>query len=397
MKLSSPAYLACSLGLAFAILGAIAGFNYGVDPCGIYHEGVRWDWTRSRPEILETELVHKARAITTARADVLLMGSSRSAEGLDPLNPVLPPHTYNLALPQAGLYEAWRYLQHACAVHVPQTVVLGVEYVWAGPDRAQADLFSDDRLLVQPDGRPTPALTYHFADLTWTLFSAAATRFSLATLRAPTEPRMTFTAGFEADAPLVVEHLDRAANVLKATDHFVTRLNPGPFRYPDGTAPQMEAYRRLLALCAEKHIRLIVFTQPAHALMLDKLTQSWSDYCDWMRTVAAQLEATPGLKAELWDFCGYNSISTEPLPSPGDSASRMRYYWEGSHYRKIVGDMVLQRIFAGTGPDSFGRIVTIATVDQDLQRLMNEKEAWHNHGQAMAIDLPPSAVRTKNN
>jgi hypothetical protein len=267
-------------------------------------------------------------------------------------------------------------------------VVLGVEYDWAAPDRAQADSFSDDRLLVQPDGRPTPILTRAFADLPLTLYSYRMAQFSLATLRAPKNADLAFAAGFEGNAPEVVEHLDLAANVLKATRDLVGRVEPGPFRYPDGRAPQMEAYKRILALCAERHIHLVVFTQPLHAMMLDKYSRSWSDYSDWMRTLVSNIDATPGVKTELWDFSGYNSISTEPLPSASDTDSHMRFYWEGSHYRKVVGDMVIQRIFTGVGPDYFGQLVTSATVDQDLQRLLKEKTAWHERGQAVTLDLP---------
>jgi hypothetical protein len=386
MKLTGSAYLVWCLFPCLILVTGIGAFNYWADPAGIYHYGKSWDWIKSRPEILDMELIHKAQAIKSAQADVLILGSSRSAEGLDPLGPDVPPHAYNLAIPQGGLYEAWRYLQHACAVHTPQTVVLGVEYAGFWPDRPMALSFSDSRLLVTPDGRPTPALVCDFADLTSTLYSFSAARLSWNTLKAPKDSNMKFEAGYEANAPLVINRFDLASNVLQATKYWVSYLRPGPFRDAAGEAPQMNSYRRIIALCAEKHIRLIVLTHPVNAVLLDKFTEDWNSYRDWMKTLATALAAQPEAKAELWDFTGYNSISTEPLPAPTDKYSHMHYYWEGSHYRKVVGDMVLRKVFTGKGPAAFGQRVDTANVDQDLQRLRAEKQAWHEHGQAVPID-----------
>jgi hypothetical protein len=65
----------------------------------------------------------------------------------------------------------------------------------------------------------------------------------------------------------------------------------------------------------------------------------------------------------LGDFSGYNSMTTEPVPPSGDTTSRMKWYWESSHYRKELGDLVLDRLleYEGTGraiPVDFGILLT---------------------------------------
>lgn len=393
MILSGANYLRLCLALTILPVLAVGAFNYWADPCGIYHYNQPWDWIKSRPAIQSTEFIHKARAIESAQADVLLLGSSRTAEGLDPHSPALPPRAYNLGFPDSGMYEAWRYLQHACAAHTPKVVVLGVDIDGFSPLRRPNGTFSEDRLLVQADGQPTSSWSRTFADMAPTLFSLSTADLSLDTLRAPKGSPITFESGYQENAPQVLSRLDLASNVLAANQKFVEFAATVPYRTPDGKTPQMDAFAHIVALCADKSIRLIVFVQPLHSASVDRYTANWGAYSDWMKALAEQMESMPGLQGEFWDFAGYNSMNTEPFPLPTDKYSHMRYYWEGSHYRKVVGDLLLQRIFTGTGPANFGQLVTTATVDQDLQRLQDEKKAWHEHGQAVPInvDAPPAS------
>jgi hypothetical protein len=393
--MSASKYLGWSLSLAFLIVAAIGAFNYYADPCGLYHAGKKWDWIRSRPSSFDVSFIYKARAVESAQADVLFMGSSRTAEGLDPKGPTVPPNAYNLGLPSSSIYEDRRYLQHAIAAHVPQTVVFGLDWEGFAYDREVNPLFSEDRLLVQPDGAPTSTWDYEFADMGPTLFSYSILSMSWDTLRAPRDSNLKFESGFEANAPLITQHMNLAKSVLAANKKWVTIGKPTPFRSPNGKAPQMDEFSKIIDLCAKNHIRLIAFVQPLYAIEIDRCTDQWSAYSDWMKELASRMSSNPALQGELWDFSGYNSMSTEPLPLPTDKFNNMHYYWEASHYRKIVGDMVLERIFKGTGPSTFGQLVTASTVNDDLQRLQGEKEAWHEHGSRVQINPTVTQVEQK--
>ena len=388
---SGGKYLILCLAATAVLVGAMGMFNYVADPCGIYHAGKKWDWIRCRPELLDTSFVWKAHETETTGADVLLLGSSRTAEGLDPTNPVIPGHGYNLGLPDSSMYEQWRYLQHAAAAHMPGTVVLGLDMDGFPAARPNDPIFSEDRLLVRPDGRPTPFLSRELVDAGPTLFSLSMARLSLTTLRAQHGLPLRFEQGFAANAPMA-NHLDLASSVYLANKKWVLNVETVRFRDAAGHAPQMDAFDKLVGFCADHHIHLIVFLQPLHSMLLDRFTTDWSGYSDWVKTAVAHMESHPGLNGQFWDFTSYNSMSTESFPAPTDKYSHMRYYWEGSHYRKIVGDTVLQRIFTGAGPASFGRQITSATVGDDLQRLADEQSAWHDRHQAVQVDVAAPAV-----
>jgi hypothetical protein len=76
----------------------------------------------------------------------------------------------------------------------------------------------------------------------------------------------------------------------------------------------------------------------------------------------------------LWDFADYTDITTEPLPRQPGTAPAMRYYWESSHYRLEVGNLVLDRLFdcrcsGGFLPADFGTRLLPDTVDNHLANL----------------------------
>jgi len=70
---------------------------------------------------------------------------------------------------------------------------------------------------------------------------------------------------------------------------------------------------------------------------------------------------------DYYDFSGFNTITTNPLN-----------YYEESHYRFRVGDMIIDRIF-GDGkntPDGFGFLVTAQNVESHLKKQKNELEKY---------------------
>ena len=83
----------------------------------------------------------------------------------------------------------------------------------------------------------------------------------------------------------------------------------------------------------------------------------------------------------IWDFSGYNSLTTEPVPPLGDTETRMHWYFESSHYQKSLGDLVLDRIFdhqepGRTVPDDFGILLTSATLEAHLAQIRADRKRW---------------------
>lgn len=389
--LSPSRYLRLFLLTTALVVGGTALLNYIADPFGLYHMGKPWDWIRTRPCLGSAMAMHKAYDVERAQADTLFLGDSRVFVGLDPHAPGVPQPAYNLALLGAKAYENLRYLQHASATHMPRTVVLGIDLRYFHPDTSTTGEFLEDRLRVRADGTPTPFRA--FTDWAPTLLSVKALACSLRTLFAQTGPLVTYDSGYDPVREELDQHFDLASRVA-IFNAAVTKPGPPPdYRDPQGRTPGLDAFRQIVIFCAAHQIRLIVFVLPSHALLLDASTQDWPTYGNWMASVLDIMEAEPGLQGEFWDFAGYNSISTEAFTPPSEHDSKTTHYWESSHFKKSVGDLVLQRLFTGQGPSAFGQRVTSATLQADLDRLKAEKEAWHNRGFAAPLESNPAPAQ----
>lgn len=375
MKSTAAKYLLW-LGV-LAVLGVIATgtLNYLADPYGIYHYGEPSDWVKSRPRIRNLERLHKAYAVRTAQAETLLLGNSRVLTGLAPTHPALLPPAYNLALSAANIYECRRYLEHAAAFHQPKLVLLGIDqWMFDADSQPEAD-FTEERLAVDVALRPQrPWLP---PDLMASLFSTSAVRDSLLTL-AGRAKQVRYPQGMR-DESLMRPYL-KAPQVLAENARWIKDMRTKPFDLfePDGGNLQFDALAGIVHFCAERGIRLCIFTNPLHAETLDYALADGHTYRQWMTALLACVEtnstgaATP---PEVWDFCGFNPVTTEPFPEPGETESRMRYYWEISHFRKEVGDMMLAAMLAGEN-NHLGNRVTSATLEAEWTKLEEEHRRW---------------------
>lgn len=383
---SSRKYVCVTTLVTLSILASVALFNYIVDPFGVYHLGEKWDWIKSRPAIPNYPCLHKAYAVEKAKADVLFLGNSRVGYGINPNHPEWFANAYNLGIMGCNTYDCLRYLQHATAAHVPKTVVIGIDLTLFNPTRTIAMDFSEDRLLVQRDGTPTPRR--FLADWALTLLSINALKGSFETVLAPGDVPCTYEAGFESAARLQHRSNLKGSEVVAFNTAYLKK-KLFPFRDKDGHSPGLEDFNDILAFCSKNNIRLIVFFNPVHAARLDMCTEDWDNYTDWVRSIVTAMNTAKGLRSELWDFTGFNSISTEPFPKPTDGVSSMQYYWEASHYRSGVGDMILEHIFGSRESDQYGRLVTAQNSELNLDRLKSEKEAWRKLGHATQVVRVP--------
>jgi hypothetical protein len=98
--------------------------------------------------------------------------------------------------------------------------------------------------------------------------------------------------------------------------------------------------------------------------------------------LAADAARHPGAPAfPLWDFSGYSSVTTEPLPDAG-SRAEMRFYWDSSHFKERVGDWVLDRVLATVStpdappPADFGVLLTPDSVEAALAGIRAARDAY---------------------
>jgi hypothetical protein len=250
-----------------------------------------------------------------------------------------------------------------------------------------------DRLLLQ---HPSLSQAVYTAKESFGLvFSATTLRDAIATLRRQAEPADFDSAGMRVWHGRADE-LDRLGGTGKLVRE---RLLDGPwnptlfppisqycFTNTETGMTTFEPYRFMIRMAYLKSTDLRLFVTPLPAAVratIDSLRLG-DRYAYWLKELV-RINEEEASKAgrrpfPLWDFSTANAITTEPIPETGDR-SPMHWFWEGSHYRKETGDLILDLVLDYNDPTravpaDFGARLTAANIDAHLASAATGLAHW---------------------
>jgi len=396
-------YLAITGATVLALVGAVAALNAVVDPFEMTRAPARPGFNQNKPAIHQRVRLTKAYDVRHVAPGAVVLGTSRSHLGLRTTHPGWHgAPRYNLAFDGATPREMHAYLLHAHAVRPLQQVVLGLD-TWHLKHLPIGTRPGFDPTLLLSDGSAASWLRLFAADAR-VLASIDTLRASVNTLRAQdwAQPRWLAPDGqrlgdafFRRAGEMFQDESPRAYFAAYDRQEVGWRRPASP---APGAAPQaagapaqpsaMADIGRIVEFCRAQGIDLRIFITPAHVHQMEigALTGEWPGLeqakRDLVRMLAADAARHPGRPAvPLWDFSGYSSVTTEPMPAAG-SRDEMRYYWDASHFKENVGDWVLARLFgvsdaaAGAPPADFGVLLTERNVETAIAATRAAAEAY---------------------
>jgi len=365
------------------VSSGIAGLNWLINPYGIYKASPTiGGFNQIKPEKANRDRLVKAAGILHQQPKHLIIGSSRTKQGIDPDHSAIDVPAYNASLNGISSYELRRYIEHAIATQPDlQQVTVGV------------DFFMFNERVNIPDGPPESGVAEpepkgnvqsgfaeyrigrsHLSpkDIFTTTFSLDAIVSSYDALIASQQSPNAAPANENGFAPRdIATDQDTKWRFKYDLSIFFARHNQ--FELSDDT---LKDFAQIVQLCKDAEIELTVFISPAHAVQWEAIAQTvtWNTFEQWKRELVA---LTP-----VWDFSGYHSVSTEPV------RSGMTYYRDNSHYRPIVGNWVLSRLF-GTAhskasiPDDFGIRLTPENVETHLASIRSDRRKWRHDNETV--------------
>ena len=372
--------LACAL--AFLVAGV--GFNVLIDPYGIFFWFERQGINAYKPDVLSNWRTAKPLRQMLLRPDALLVGSSRVLGAWDPAHPAFAKfdQPYNYGIPGPVLCELSKNFEFALQTRVPKRVVIGL------------DLFGANALFEGAPCELPPELQNRALALPRVLISANTFNAAQKTLfgqrrRDPNiwQPTPNGVAAISPEMPLkqggmraAFEYFAYGALDVQYLPRPVCRLAIGA---DDPTRDTMRHFRRMLDLARAQGVEVQVTLHPVHAYLLQSLDAVglWPQYEAWKRLVTATVEdearAAGAQPFPLWDFSGYNALTTEAIPPAGDKRTLMTNYWDPSHYRIPVGNAMFDRMFdVGAPRADFGVRLASADIDAHLARLRQGRDAY---------------------
>ncbi|MES2352840.1 MAG: hypothetical protein V4568_00325 [Pseudomonadota bacterium] len=362
-------YVAQLLSIALTLIVLAGAICYVIDPYGLNENFMITTVNRLKPETETHERLYKASVISKRHPTILALGTSRVQRGITMSHPAWGGNIedrYNAGLVGANMYETLKYFEHANNTRQLKRVVIGLDLLAFNYYKLNQADFDEQLLSVDHQDMSVDATLHR-----------AKTYFSLSTLHAvKTTLDGNCTNCF---SPILPDGQENPKVFEKALDEFgghyalffrndgvavsLLHFPPPSHKFallgPNGES-QFPYLQRLIEIARRDHIDLRLFISPCHARQWEALRAAglWPEFERWkemlVKILAEDSARHPTEPAfPLWDFSGYNSISTEPVPVAGDTRTQMKWYWESSHYKTAVGNFVLNRIFNYRQRDSY--------------------------------------------
>jgi len=355
-------------GLIFVVtavaLVLVAIFNLMVDPLGAY----RPVSLQSFEPLRGTLLTRTARGELARRGpwDTIVLGTSRPKAGLPAHHPVFATNRVcNLAVDAARMSEAAAILDYVGVRQPLRRVVLFLDFAMFRTSTFYKYDFAESRF--------NPKLSlfeYHCKNLIGADITERSRKFTSRRMRGFTPPEGE-TNGFYV-------HSLRARTSQRELFERVLRTHAWGYAALRPAQDQMEELRRLVRSCRESGIELTIALNPVHALDLElwRAGDNWERFEQWKRDVVAILaDENVAQRFAVWDFSGYSEFATEEVPPAGDTAARMKFYFENSHYTPALGALMLDRMF-GAATNNFGAKISTANIEEHLQVIRNQREIY---------------------
>lgn len=315
--------------------------------------------------------------------DTVLLGTSRTADGLRADHPAFGNSvTLNMALGGQPTAETLLLFKHALKSGKLKRAVIGLDFFafnvyWAADAASQAN-------------RLTPSANLDLLFNTSTLSDSLSTLHqSLPTLQVIRDAHGADDVQGGAQPPSMPMRI-----LFKEVEKiYVDYFHPPPYLLyshvtPDQSRDTLADFRELLRLAHANDVEVRLLISPSHAWHWETLADVglWRGWEQWKRSLVTinteEAQRSGQAVYPLWDFSGYNSITTETVP-PADSPAKMRWYSDSSHYNRACGDLILDRVLgqpdpAGRIPADFGVLMDADNVDAHLEDIRQARTRYRD-------------------
>lgn len=313
----------------------------------------------------------------------ILLGTSRTAGGLRTEHHTLKNGiTYNMALGGEPIYESLVLFKHSLKGGNLRSVIVGLDFFafnayWA------MDVDEEKRLM--------PGSNF---DL---LFNSGTFQDSLATIQQSLPYMEVVRAAHASDASPIANATGTKMKIsmrhlfIEVEKIFATYHRPDPYRIYSYSNTEtgnntLDSFRELLRIAYANDIEVRLFISPSHAWHWEGLSNVglWQNWEQWKRDLTRinKEESNQAGKPNypLWDFSGYNSITTETVPDQNIS-DQMEWYSDSSHYNMACGDLILERIFEQSDtsrliPDDFGILIDDRNINAHLSNIRESRKHY---------------------
>jgi len=354
--MNSKKWIKIVLVLSIFVGGFVGIINYVIDPYGLYDTKYF--------NFVKTQKSAKMRLIKAIKTKEIkpvsvCLGTSRTEYGYDPTHKYFTKPSYNLAVASASMYEERLNFQNALKQGNLKKVLLVVDY----------------RMFNEPKQKDIYDFESYFDNKN--IYSLL---FSIDTLK----DSLTIKGG--GSGPIFLyngqrEHNHNWKNILKNGGHLETMKKdektyykdyPTNYTYKDTGKKSFPDFEYIVKRCYENNITLDIIFGPSHTRQWEALNWylGFDTWLKWKKDVVLSVNKIANQENKkqfrIMDFSVYHKLTAEKVPT--DKNTKMKYYWESSHYKHELGLIVLDRLVGDSEFKDFGVELNLENIDKHLKQ-----------------------------
>jgi hypothetical protein len=360
----------------FLLLTLLVALNYIVDPYFIH----QWDTPRlHRLSPAQQKIMPWAKTYAAYRfqPEVVFLGSSRSEIGLPTDSRLFSgKRVFNLAISGASIGDAASMLEHTSFFHHPELVIWGLDYGWQFREKTGNTDFTKE-LIARDSFYPLRRTLLNIKRSVSMAMTVDAMKIVIGQSEKSCRSLLAYN-GYKS--PECLEIIMRNEGGTKRAFEEVLKKKE-PLGNPADVAATIQFLDRAAGNSCRNGAKLRFFFHPIHALAeLSYWATLEEDLENWKRSLVKMVDARRqgGCDIKLYDFSGFNSITTEEIPQATD-IENMKYYWEQSHYNGKVGTRILEEVSAtgkGASERAFGAELRPDTIEGHLLNLRQARQKY---------------------
>jgi hypothetical protein len=396
--------------LAATFIGAIIAtglINLIIDPYGTFRIVDIKGLNHIKPYPDHDIETIKSQALRHMSPDALILGNSRAEVGFDPNSSTWATagyrSVYNAGVPGSLPGSAWNFVQIAERVKPPKLILLGIDFF---------------DFPIAPNFKPIQQSSNIKSNLVNALWLMRATLTSQALLDSATTIRRQYQNKPEQLTPLGHNPLLEYEDFAKADGYWVlfrqraeeNAKNHGrkpKNLYLNGTqsSPHFDNIRHIVRWAVQNNaeLRLVVYPYHAQLLVLIDELGLWPIFDEWKRQIVRIIDEEQPIKNDhitVIDFSGFSTYATELIPPKNDKQTITQWYWEAGHFKKELGNLMLQKILlpnTNQSLASFGTKITQQNIDTHTLAILAKKVSYLEKTPEITSELREIILKNKDN
>jgi hypothetical protein len=352
------------LCLIAIVLSSVFLFNYIMDPYGLY----KTNFFLNKPiDATQARIVKLFKAKDIDPVSIVI-GTSRADLAIDPDHRYFKKPSYNLSISGASLYEIKYYIKEMILEGNVKDILLVLDW----------RMFND--LL-----KKVPEFETYFDNFNpyRYIINAQTLKDSYTTFINRDIQSMYYKNGLLSSNGMNI-HVKNSGghlSLMKKEENFYYSIFPTDSNIYIATKHNsFDDFKEILDLSYNNNIKLDIIFGPSHIRQWEAFAyyHDIEDWYKWKKDVVLFVEKIAIKKNKIpfriMDFSVYHYFTSEMVPSKPEIA--MQYYWESSHYKKELGDIVLDRLLDISPYKDFGIELNSQNIDNHIQKLRDDREKY---------------------